>query len=73
MIPLVVDVESADIMASLILLKQELETETGYTMAMTFAGASESHLLAAEISENGIGVIVTPSRPFPAKWESRRM
>ncbi len=40
---------------------------------MTFAGAAEAHLLAAEIGYAGIGVIVVPSRPFPATWELRRM
>lgn len=70
---LVVDVESADVMASLIGLKAEIEASTGKALKMTFTGASEAHLLAAEISEASIGVIVTPARPFPASWERRRV
>ncbi|PBK99152.1 carbohydrate esterase family 9 protein [Armillaria gallica] len=72
-IPLVIDVDNTDIMASLILLKSEIERTTGIPLRMTFAGAAEAHLLAAEIGYAGIGVIVVPSRPFPATWELRRI
>ncbi|PBK65801.1 carbohydrate esterase family 9 protein [Armillaria solidipes] len=72
-IPLVIAVDNADIMASLIQLKSETERTTGVPLRMTFAGAAEAHLLAAEIGYAGIGVIVVPSRPFPATWELRRI
>ncbi|KAK0497265.1 hypothetical protein EDD18DRAFT_148225 [Armillaria luteobubalina] len=72
-IPLVIDVDNADIMASLIQLKSEIERTTGFPLRVTFAGAAEAHLLAAEIGYAGIGVIVVPSRPFPATWELRRI
>ncbi|KZP34599.1 composite domain of metallo-dependent hydrolase [Athelia psychrophila] len=70
---LVINVESADIMASLIALKQDVEAQTGHELAMTFAGASEAHILAQEIGDSRVGVILTPSRPFPFTWESRRI
>lgn len=69
--PLVINVDSADIMATLILLKSEVETSIGETLKFTFVGGSESHLLASEISGAGIGVILIPSRPFPVTWEGR--
>ncbi|KAF5371159.1 hypothetical protein D9758_004121 [Tetrapyrgos nigripes] len=72
-IPLVVTVHSADIMASLIVLKKEVEAKSGNTIKMTFAGASEAHLLAKEIGEAGIGVIISPVRPFPSAWERARI
>ncbi|KAK0457772.1 uncharacterized protein EV420DRAFT_1271277 [Desarmillaria tabescens] len=72
-IPLVVDVENADIMTSLIQLKSDVERTTSIPLRMTFAGATEAHLLAAEIGNAGIGVILVPSRPFPASWELRRI
>ncbi|KAJ6537943.1 hypothetical protein B0H19DRAFT_1181333 [Mycena capillaripes] len=72
-IPLVVRVDSADIMASLLRLKREYEDETPYTLWMTFIGASEAHLLAAEISAAHVSVILSPVRPFPANWDSRRI
>jgi hypothetical protein len=70
---LVVAVESADIMGSLIVLKQEVEARTGGIIKLTFTGASEAHILAKEIGQNDIGVILTPSRAFPGSWESKRM
>ncbi|KAG5639405.1 hypothetical protein H0H81_002937 [Sphagnurus paluster] len=72
-LPLVIEVHSADIMASLIHLKQEAEHRSGNIIKMTFSGASEAHLLAKEIGENGVGVILSPSRPFPSTWQSRRI
>lgn len=49
MVPLVIDVNSADIMASLLIVKAEVEDKLGTTMRMVFAGGSEAHLLAKEI------------------------
>ncbi|PPQ63486.1 hypothetical protein CVT24_005143 [Panaeolus cyanescens] len=72
-LPLVIQVQSADIMATLISIKREVEIERGNTIQMTFAGANEAHLLAKEIGEAGIGVILRPSRPFPGTWKSRRI
>ncbi|RDB24983.1 Imidazolonepropionase [Hypsizygus marmoreus] len=72
-LPLVVAVQSADIMASLIRLKQEIESHPGTNIRLSFSGASEAHLLAKEIGQAGVGVIVVPSRPFPYAWESRRI
>ncbi|KAF9017784.1 hypothetical protein BDZ89DRAFT_1165551 [Hymenopellis radicata] len=70
--PLVINVDSADVMATLIQLKSEVEASTGETLKITFVGGSESHLLASEISGAGIGVVLIPSRPFPNTWEGRR-
>ncbi|KAG2135195.1 uncharacterized protein EDB93DRAFT_1254338 [Suillus bovinus] len=70
---LVVDVESADIMATLLRLKDEYEAHSERELRMTFAGATESHLLAHEIARAGVSVIVTQSKPFPSTWEQRRI
>ncbi|TFK54413.1 composite domain of metallo-dependent hydrolase [Heliocybe sulcata] len=72
-IPLVVEVHSADIIATLILLKKEVEAAKSADLKMTITGTSEAHMLAAEIAHADIGVIVNPVRPFPAVWESRRI
>ena len=64
---------SADIISSLLLLKKEVEEHTGKTMKLTIAGASEAHLLAKELGEADVGVILIPVRPFPREWEKRRM
>jgi hypothetical protein len=70
---LVVQVQNADIIASLIQLKSEVKARTGTDIQLTIAGAAEAHLLAKELGEAGVGVILTPSRPFPYAWESKRM
>ncbi|KAJ7195756.1 hypothetical protein GGX14DRAFT_474307, partial [Mycena pura] len=72
-IPLVVRVDSADIMASLLRLKHEFDSEASHPLRMTFVGAAEAHLLAAEIAAAGVSVILSPARPFPADWNSRRI
>ncbi len=60
-------------MATLIELKKEVEEESGTSIKLTFSGANEAHILAKEIGEAGVGVILNPSRPFPGTWKSRRM
>ncbi|KAF8135494.1 composite domain of metallo-dependent hydrolase [Boletus edulis] len=65
--------QNADIIASLIKLKKEVEASKGVELKLTLAGAAEAHLLAKNLGEANIGVIVTPSRPFPEAWEMTRM
>lgn len=72
-IPLVIDVHSADIMASLLIMKADVEYKIGSRMRMVFSGATEAHLLAEEISNASVGVILNPVRPFPTVWDRRRI
>ena len=72
-LPLVIEVHSADIIATLINLKKEIETERKTRLRITFSGASEAHIVAKEIGAANVGVILNPARPFPATWKSRRM
>ena len=51
-IPLIIEVGSADIMATLLQLKAEVEELRGTRIKMVFFGASEVHLLAADIGES---------------------
>ncbi|KAJ7144300.1 hypothetical protein C8R44DRAFT_657766 [Mycena epipterygia] len=71
--PLVIRVHNADIMATLLRLKAEYEATAPHRLWMTFTGASEAHLLAAEIGAAGVSVIMSPVRPYPADWDSRRI
>lgn len=68
-----VEAHSADVIATLILLKKDVEEKTGAAIQMTIAGATEAHLLVKEIAKANIGIIFKPSRPFPATWEQRRL
>ena len=60
-------------MATLILLKKEVEAQTGQRLKITFAGGAEAHLLAAHLNEADIGVVLIPSRSFSMTWEGRRL
>lgn len=71
--PLVVNVDSADVMATILTLKLEYEASSGKRIRLTFAGASEAHLLAEEIGKAGVSVILTSPRPYPGSWEKRRL
>ncbi|KAJ7448142.1 hypothetical protein FB451DRAFT_1567335 [Mycena latifolia] len=64
-IPLVTKVHNADIIATLLLLKAEFETPNSATLRMTFAGATEAHLLATQIGAAGASVILAPRAPVP--------
>ncbi|GLB34476.1 putative carbohydrate esterase family 9 protein [Lyophyllum shimeji] len=72
-IPLVVNVDSADIMATLLNLKSEYERLSGNILRLTFAGASEAHLLAEEIGKAEVSAVLTSPRPYPGYWEQRRI
>ncbi|KAG6328372.1 hypothetical protein ID866_10717 [Astraeus odoratus] len=70
---LVINVNSADIIATLLRLKAEYEARTSKILQLTFAGAQESHLLAEKIASAGVSVIVTHPKPYPTTWEERRI
>ncbi|KAJ3903557.1 hypothetical protein F5879DRAFT_1002385 [Lentinula edodes] len=70
--PLVIEVGSADAITTLISLKQELEAVNENKIHLTIFGATESHLLAKELAEPGVGVVVGPVHPIPDSWEIRR-
>ncbi|KAJ7273060.1 hypothetical protein C8J57DRAFT_1316535 [Mycena rebaudengoi] len=72
-IPLVITVDSADIIATLLLLKKEVEVKNGKAMKMTIIGGAEAHLLASELAAANVGVILAPSRSYPYTWEQRRI
>ncbi|KAG6845273.1 hypothetical protein H0H87_011682 [Tephrocybe sp. NHM501043] len=72
-IPLVVDVDNADIMSSLLRIKSQYEAWSGNSIRLTFTGAAEAHLLAKEIGEAGVSVVITSPRPYPGEWQNRRI
>ncbi|KAK7470199.1 hypothetical protein VKT23_001637 [Stygiomarasmius scandens] len=74
-LPLIISVDSADIMASLIHLKKEVEGTlgTGREIKIVFDRAAEAHLVAEQIGQAGIGVILSPVRAFPSTWEQKRI
>ncbi|PCH40798.1 hypothetical protein WOLCODRAFT_24274 [Wolfiporia cocos MD-104 SS10] len=72
-IPFVIEVASADVMATLLNLKAEIEEARGSFMSMVFARASEAHLIAKEIAQAKVSVILEPVRQFPQTWDDHRI
>ncbi|TDL21725.1 carbohydrate esterase family 9 protein [Rickenella mellea] len=72
-VTLVIDVHSVDIISTLLILKKEVEAQTGNLLKMTLTGATEAHILAKEIAAANVGVVYVPSRPFPTDWQRRRI
>lgn len=67
------EAESADVIATLITLKKEVDKATHQNLKLTLVGAAEGHLLAREIGDAGVGVILVPSRSFPGTWQQKDM
>lgn len=66
---LVISTHSADAIATLIRVKREVAPK----LKLTIVGGFESWMLAEELAQEKIGVIVAPSRSFPASWDQRRI
>ncbi|OCF30643.1 amidohydrolase [Kwoniella heveanensis BCC8398] len=66
---LVVNVDKADSIATLIRLKNEV----AHKAKITVLGGQEAWLVADELAEADIGVIVAPVRSYPGDWDSRRI
>ncbi|WWC90877.1 uncharacterized protein L201_005814 [Kwoniella dendrophila CBS 6074] len=66
---LVIRTDKADIIASIIRLKQEVAKNA----KITILGGQESWIVANELAENDIGVIVSPVRSYPGEWDTRRI
>lgn len=64
----------ADVIATLIALKQKLEEEMQSEIKMTITGAHEAHMLSKELAKAKIGVILTPDRVALVRpWEGQRV
>lgn len=63
-LPLVVEADSADIIATIIQLKGDIEVQTGIPLKVVISGGAESHIVAKELGEASVGVILKPPRPY---------
>ncbi|GAA5919344.1 hypothetical protein JCM6882_008442 [Rhodosporidiobolus microsporus] len=71
-LPLVIHANKADIFATLINLKKEIETASGREQRWIIHGGQEAHLLAPDLAAANIAVILTPVRSLPEDWDQRR-
>jgi len=75
-LPLVVTVNSADAMVALLRMKKDVEqqqTQGRTKIKMVFMQAVEAHIVAKEIAQENVGVILNPLRPFPVTHDERRI
>ncbi|KAF8750742.1 Carbohydrate esterase family 9 protein [Rhizoctonia solani] len=71
-LPLVILVENADIMTTLLDLKREIEDTSGSVIHLVFSGATEAHIIADKIAEANVGIILAPLRSIPYIWDQAR-
>ncbi|KAF8745808.1 Carbohydrate esterase family 9 protein, partial [Rhizoctonia solani] len=71
-LPLVILVENADIMTTLLDLKREIEDISGSVIHLVFSGATEAHIIADKIAEANVGIILAPLRSIPYIWDQAR-
>ncbi|GAA6033304.1 hypothetical protein JCM8097_006683 [Rhodosporidiobolus ruineniae] len=70
--PLVVRADKADVLATLVSLKKEVEKTHGFEQRWVIHGAQEAHLVAPALAAANIGVILSPPRSLPSEWDTRR-
>lgn len=58
------ETNSADIIATVIQLKTEVEEALGHTLKVTIMGGAEAHMLATELAKANVGVLLLPPRPY---------
>ena len=77
-LPLAITVHSADVIATLLRIKGEVE-ETANNQSgiprkirIIIIGGAEAHLLADRIAEAEVGVVLAPFQSFGVSWDQRR-
>ncbi|GAA5972136.1 hypothetical protein JCM8115_007136 [Rhodotorula mucilaginosa] len=71
-LPLVIRADKADVLASLVKLKLAIESKLPQKMRWVIHGGQEAHLVASQLADAEINVILTSPRSFPTTWDARR-
>lgn len=70
-LPLVLTVHSADTIANVIKLQHDLK-KAGAGPRIIILGGAESHILATELADAGIAVVLAPLLAYAQTWDQRR-
>jgi imidazolonepropionase-like amidohydrolase len=70
-IPVVVQVDDKDEIASILLTKQSIAKEYKHDVKFVILGGAESHLVAEHLSRLNVPVVLMPARCYPTTWQSR--
>lgn len=73
-LPLAITVHSADIIASLLRLKADVEASSPskQLIRLIIIGGAESHLLAPQLAASNTSVLLAPLLPYSESWDQRR-
>ncbi|KAK4225198.1 hypothetical protein QBC38DRAFT_269058 [Podospora fimiseda] len=71
-LPLVITVQNADVIASILQVKKTVEHATGTALRLVIYGGAESWLLAEELASAKVGVVLAPLFSFRSTWDQRR-
>ncbi|KAK3987338.1 hypothetical protein QBC44DRAFT_121292 [Cladorrhinum sp. PSN332] len=71
-LPLVITVQSADVIAAILKLKKTVEHATGAALRLVIYGGAESWLLAEELAAAKVGVVLSPLLSYRTSWDQRR-
>lgn len=78
--PLIIAADSADVIALIVRLKATVEvaiakavtTASAPKLRFVIIGGAESHIVASEIADAGISVVLAPLLPHAQTWDQRR-
>ncbi|KAK4462691.1 hypothetical protein QBC42DRAFT_296680 [Cladorrhinum samala] len=71
-LPLVVTVQSADVIAAILKVKKTVEHATGSPLPLVIYGGAESWLVADELAAAKVGVVLSPLLSYRTSWDQRR-
>ncbi|CAK7266648.1 hypothetical protein SEPCBS57363_002196 [Sporothrix epigloea] len=71
-VPLVVTVHSADTIAAILSMLQEVETVSSKYIRLTILGGAEAFLLADVLAAAEVGVVLAPLVSYRNTWDQRR-
>lgn len=71
-LPLAITVHSADVIASVLKVKKAVESASNSTIRLVIVGGAESWLVAKELAEAEVGVVLAPLQAYAGTWDQRR-
>ncbi|KAI4747808.1 hypothetical protein E4T50_01856 [Aureobasidium sp. EXF-12298] len=69
---LVLSVHSADTISALLRLKSTVESASKTPLRLVVLGAAESYLVAKELADADVAVVLAPLLPWAQSWDQRR-
>lgn len=70
-IPVVIEVDDKDEIASILMMKELISQEYGRNVQFVILGGAESHLVAEHLSRLDVPVVLKPARCFATTWQKR--